>query len=79
MFRDSSPGAPLAYFNDMGVQVSFLSEILAKSDFLGSMKDPRIFWVAKKNRGTFFKKPIQLDLNLNCKSFVSILSVWQNW
>ena len=25
-----------------------------KSDFFGSMKDVRIFWVAKKNRGIFW-------------------------
>ena len=44
-----SPGAPLTYFNDGkggggGVPSDFFgSEILAKSDFFGSMKDTEIF------------------------------------
>ena len=49
------PGAPLTYFNDRGgVQVIFVgSEILAQSDFLGSMKHAKIFWVTKKTEGFF--------------------------
>ena len=38
----------------MGGPSDFLgSEIVAKSDFFGSMKDAGIFWVAKKSRGIF--------------------------
>ena len=52
------PGAPLTYFNDGGggggSSDFFGSEILAKSDLLGSMKDAgNFFWVANKNRGIF--------------------------
>ena len=38
----SSPGAPLTYFNDGGPSDFFGSEILAKSDFFGSVKDVEI-------------------------------------
>mgnify|MGYP001793806399 CR=1 FL=1 len=31
----------------------FRSEILAKKNFLGSMKDAEIFWDAKKQQGFF--------------------------
>ena len=37
-----------------GLSDFFGSEILAKSDFFGSMKDAGIFWVAKNNRGIFW-------------------------
>ena len=54
-----SPGAPLTYFNDGGGGGGgpgdfFGSEILAKSDFLGSMKDAGIFWVREKKQRDFF-------------------------
>ena len=47
-----APGAPLTYFNDEGGEGGgpsdfFWSEILAKGDFLGSMKNAGIFWVIK--------------------------------
>ena len=60
------PGAPLTYFNDGGKPSDFFgSEILAKSDFFGSMNDAGIFlghdkktegffWVAKKGLRDFF-------------------------
>ena len=51
------PGAQLTYFNDGGgggVRVSFFgSEILAKSNFFGSMQDAGIFLGPEKNRGIF--------------------------
>ena len=50
-------GALLTYFNDGGGRGGsewiFRSEILAKSDFFGSMKDAGIFWVAKKKTEGF--------------------------
>ena len=52
--RALPPGAPLTYFIDRGGGPSdfFGSEILAKSDFLGSMKDAGIFLGrGKKNQG----------------------------
>ena len=54
------PGMPLTYFNvggggGGGVLSDFFGpEILAKSDFFGSMKDAGILGVAKKNRGIFW-------------------------
>ena len=51
------PGAPLTYFNDGGgggPNDFFGSEILARSDFFGSMKDAGNFGVAIKNRGIFW-------------------------
>ena len=57
--KGSYPGAPLTYFNDGrgggGVRVIFLgSEILAKGDVWGSMKDTGIFLGReKKNEGIF--------------------------
>ena len=45
-----APGAPLTYFNDEaggGLSDFFWSEILAKGDFFGSMKNAGIFWVVK--------------------------------
>ena len=51
------PGAPLTYFNDRGrggPSDFFGSEILAKSDFFGSMKDARIFLGREKNPEGFF-------------------------
>ena len=50
-------GPPLTYLNDGGGGGSndFIeSEILAKSDFLGSMKDVGIFLGRKKNKGIFW-------------------------
>ena len=69
--ENATPGAPLTYFNDWGKNGGgggpsdfFGSEILAKSDFLGSMKEAGIFigpektegifWVAKKGLRGFF-------------------------
>ena len=49
------PGAPLTYFNDEGVRVIFFgSDILAKTDFLGSMKDVGNFGSQKKQRDLFW-------------------------
>ena len=51
------PGAPHTYFNDGGgggPSDFFGSEILAKSDFYGSMKDARIFFVREKKQRDFF-------------------------
>ena len=51
------PGVSLTYFNDGGrggLRDCFGPEILAKSDFFGSMKDAGILGVAKKNRGIFW-------------------------
>ena len=46
------PGAPLTYFNDGGGPKEFFgSDILAKRDFLGSMKDAGIFWGRENNTG----------------------------
>ena len=46
-----APGAPLTYFNDEGggggLSDFFWSEILAKGDFFGSMKNAGIFGVVK--------------------------------
>ena len=50
------PGAPLTYFNDRGgggPKDFFGSDILAKKDFFGSMKDARIFLGRENNRGIF--------------------------
>ena len=49
------PGAPLTYFNDGGEDPSdFLgSEILAQTNFFGSMKDAGIFLGRKKNQKDF--------------------------
>ena len=48
------PGAPLTYFNDGGGPSDvFRSEILAKGDFFGSMKDAGIFLGRKKNGEIF--------------------------
>ena len=54
-----SPGAPLPYFNDeggggCGPSVSFGSEILAKSDFFGSMKDTGICLGCENRTKGFF-------------------------
>ena len=51
-----TPGAPLTYFNDGGgggPSDFFGSEILAKSDFFGSVKDARIFLGREKKNGIF--------------------------
>ena len=62
MGANSSPGPPLTYFNDgggglwgLGVPKDFFgSDILAKRDFLGSMKDAGIFWGRENNTGIFW-------------------------
>ena len=53
--RPFPPGAPLTYFNDGGggPKDFFGSDILAKRDFLGSMKDAGIFLGRENNRGIF--------------------------
>ena len=44
------PGSPLTYFNDGGSPSDFFgSEILAESDFFGSMKDAGIKVILFKN------------------------------
>ena len=49
-----APGAPLTYFNDGGVRrIFFGSDILAKRDFFGSMKDAGIFLGRENNTGIF--------------------------
>ena len=51
---DLRPGAPLTYFNDGGEGGGgdfFGSDILAKKDFFGSMKDAGIFLGGENNRG----------------------------
>ena len=72
---DESPGALLTYYNDGGgggggrPSVFFGSEILAKSDIFGSMKDTWIFlgceekqrdffWVVKKGLRDLVKKVV---------------------
>ena len=47
------PGAPLTYFNDGGSEGFFGSDILAKRNFFGSMKDAGIFLGGENNRGIF--------------------------
>ena len=51
------PGAPLTYFNDGkgggGPKDFFGSDILAKRDFLGSIKDAGIFLGRENNTGIF--------------------------
>ena len=48
------PGAPLAYFSDGGGPKDFFgSDILAKRDFFGSMKDAAIFLGRENNTGIF--------------------------
>ena len=52
---DKIPGAPLTYFNDGGGPKDFFgSDILAKRDFFGSMKDAGIFLGRENNRGIFW-------------------------
>ena len=57
IFTLTTPGPRLIYFNNGGgggPSDCFGSEILAKSDFFGSMKRSwDFFWVAKKNGGIF--------------------------
>ena len=50
------PRAPLTYFNDGwgGPKDSFWSDILAKRDFLGSMKDAGIHLGSRKQHRDFF-------------------------
>ena len=50
------PGAPLTYFNDGGgggPKDFSGSDVLAKRDFFGSMKDAGIFLGHENNRGIF--------------------------
>ena len=50
-----APGAPLTYFNDgRGPKDFFGADILARRDFLGSMKDARIFLGRENNTGIFW-------------------------
>ena len=44
---------PLTYFNDGGPKDFFGSDILAKRNFFGSMKDARIFLGRGNNTGIF--------------------------
>ena len=56
-YMSLGPGAPLTYFNDGGVRTpkDFLgSDILAKRDFFGSMKDAEIFLGRENIRGIFW-------------------------
>ena len=50
------PGGPLTYFNDGGGGPSdfFESEILARSNLFGSIKDAGIFWGREKKEGFFW-------------------------
>ena len=49
------PGAPLTYFKGGGGPKDFFgSDILAKRDFFGSMKDAGIFLDRENNTGIFF-------------------------
>ena len=50
-----STGAPLTYFNDSGggPKDFFASEISAKRDIFGSMKDAGIFLGCENNTGIF--------------------------
>ena len=55
-WKGLDPGAPLTYFNDGGgggPKDFFGSDILAKRDFFGSMKDARIFGSRENNAGIF--------------------------
>ena len=50
-----APGAPLAYFNDGGGPKDFFgSDISAKRDFFGSIRDAGIFLGRENNRGIFW-------------------------
>ena len=51
--KDSKPRGPLTYFNDGGPKDFLGSDILAKRDFLGSMKDAGIFLGGENNTGIF--------------------------
>ena len=54
--KPAVPGAPLTHFNDGGgggPSDFFGSEILAKSDFFGCMKDVGIFLGREKKQGFF--------------------------
>ena len=64
--RVSTPGTPLTYFNDGGgggPKDFFGSDILAKRDFLGSMKDAGIFWGRENNTGIFLGIVFFISLN----------------
>ena len=51
----ASPGALLTYFTNGGAPRDFLgSEVLAKRDFLGSMKDTGIFLGREKKKTGIF-------------------------
>ena len=56
-WKGLDPGAPLTYFNDGGggggPKDFFGSDILAKRDSFGSMKDAGIFWGRENNPGIF--------------------------
>ena len=58
------PGAPLTNFNDGGGPKDFFgSDILAKRDFFGSMKDTGIFCGRENNRGIFLGIVILISSN----------------
>ena len=48
------PGAPLTYFKDGGPKDFFGSDILAKRDSFGSVKDAGIFLGRENNTGIFW-------------------------
>ena len=56
-WKGLDPGAPLTYFKDGGgggfAKDFSGSDILAKRDFFGSMKDAGIFWGRENNAGIF--------------------------
>ena len=77
------PGAPLTYFNDRGrgggcLKEFFGSEILAKRDLFGSMKDTGFFLCHEKKEGFFW---ILYFLSVQINSIVTyckhnLLLVW---
>ena len=66
--NDRTPGAPLTYFNDGGEggpKDFFGSDILAKRDFYGSMKDAGNFLGRENNRGIFLGIVFFISSNQN--------------
>ena len=68
-YCENDPGGPLTYFNDGGGPKDFLgSEILAKRDFFGSMKDAGIFLGRENNTGIFwvlYSSSAQINNNIS--------------
>ena len=65
------PGAPLTYFNDGGVRRNFFgSDISAKRDFFGSMKDAGNFLGRENDRGIFWGYCIFHELKSKIKSAI---------